>query len=404
MADPWLTLIGLGEDGLDGLSSASRHALDAAEFVFGGPRHLALAGVTDCGRPWPVPFDTAPVLACRGARVVVLASGDPFWFGAGGSLLADLAPGEWVSHPATASFQLAANRLGWRMEDLACVALHAAPFAQLRARLGQGQRLLCTLRDGAAAADLARWLTDKGAGAARLWLMEALGGPRERIRSSTAQAFDIADAQSPALVALDLPVIAGLARRMTPGLPDDQFSHDGQITKQPIRALTLCTLAPRAGERLWDLGAGSGSVAVEWCLQGGHAVAVEARADRVANIRANIDRFGLSTRMQVVEARLEAHLGADRLPAPLASLPPPDAIFIGGGGDAALLETLQTAMPPGVRLVMNAVTLETEALVVAWQAKYGGDLMRIDIARATPLGRLRGWTPSRPVVQWSVTL
>lgn len=394
MADPWLTLIGMGEDGLDGLPPASRNALNAAEIVFGGPRHLVLAAVGNRGRAWPVPFSVAPVLACRGQRVVVLASGDPFWHGAGGSLIGHLEPGEWLSLPAPSTFALAANRLGWRLEAVSCHGLHAAPFARLMPHLGRGQRLICTLRDGAAAAELAAWLVTQGAASARLRVLERLGGPHERTRDTTAQGFAFNDVQAPVAMGIELDDSAGVPR--TPGLADDQFVTDGQITKQPIRALTLCALAPHAGGLLWDIGAGSGSISVEWCLQGGRALAIEARADRVANITANITRFGLQDRMQVVQDKVTQ----GRLPLALTDTRP-DAVFVGGGADAALLQALFAALPRGVRVVINAVTLETEALVLDWHNRHGGALIRIDISRATALGSMRGWTPSRPVVQWS---
>ena len=388
---PWLTLIGIGEDGLAGLSDASRAALDAAEIVFGGPRHLALAGVGARGRAWPVPFSTAPVLAARGRQVAVLASNDPFWFGAGGALVPDLAIGEWRSYPAPSTFALAANRLGWRLEETRCLGLHAAPYARLIADLAPGARLICTLRDGAAAGELAAWLVAQGFGGSRLWLLEALGGPRERVRQAQAEGFALTEIAAPVAVAIAAQGGPGLAR--VPGLPDASFAHDGQITRAPVRALTLSALAPRAGARLWDIGAGSGSVSVEWCLAGGVASAIEARADRVANIRANIAGFGISHRMVVIEGSA---------PAALAGLAAPDAVFIGGGANQALLDTLWGMLPEGVRLVANAVTLETESLLGAWQAQKGGHLMRIELAEVGPLGRMRGWVAGRPVVQWSV--
>lgn len=255
MADPWLTIIGLGEDGPEGLSPASRAALSAARVVFGGSRHLALVEAGDKGHPWPVPFDATPVLAHRGRPTVVLASGDPFWFGAGGSLMAHLTPGEWVSHPAPSTFSLAANRLGWRLEEVQCLGLHAAPFTRLRPVLGRGVRVICTLRDGAAVAELTRWLGTNGHPDARLTILERLGGPQERI--SNGPPPDPIGAPVSAAIEATNPGLPGAS-----GLPDALFAHDGQITKRPVRALTLSALAPRPGERLWDIGAGSGSIGI----------------------------------------------------------------------------------------------------------------------------------------------
>ncbi|MCA0273337.1 MAG: precorrin-6y C5,15-methyltransferase (decarboxylating) subunit CbiE [Proteobacteria bacterium] len=392
MSDPWLTIIGLGEDGPAGLSDASRAALAEAEVIFGGPRHLELVAAGARGRPWPVPFSTAPVLGLRGRKVVVLASGDPFWFGAGGSLVPDLSPGEWTCHPAPSTFGLAAARMGWRLEEVLCFGLHAAPFERLRPVLSAGTRILCLLRDGAAAGALCEWLAERGFGASTVTVLEALGGPRERIRRVTGAA-GISDVAAPVAVAIEVAGAKGMPR--TPGLPDELFAHDGQITKRAIRALTLSALAPRAGEVLWDLGAGSGSISVEWCLAapGARADAVEVRAGRGANIRANAAGFG-------VEHRLTVHYGD--WPALIASLPRPDAVFVGGGLDGERLAALWAVLPEGTRLVVNTVTIGTEALVADWHGRVGGTLSRFDIAEAAPLGRMQGWVPARPVVQWSV--
>ena len=384
-------IIGIGEDGLFGLSDASRKLLATAKIIFGGARHLALAGVFERGHDWPLPFSIDPVLALRGRKVVVLASGNPFWHGVGALLAEALPEGEWVSHPAPSSPSLAANRLGWRLEEVFCLALHAAPATRLRPHLHSGARLICTLRDGATAAEVAEYLTAQGFGASQLHILERLGGPLERRRQNTAAGFCLTSVESPALLAIEVSGAAGLPQ--VAGLPDENFQSDGQITKRPIRALTLSALSPRPGACLWDLGAGSGSISVEWCLAGGRASAVELRPDRAKNIRANAVAFGVEHRLQVVAgAALEA----------LAELPTPDAVFIGGGADKILLAAVWEKIPPGTRLVLNAVTLETEALLLDWHAENGGDLFRFDIAEAAPLGRMRGWIPSRPVVQWSV--
>lgn len=391
MDNPWLTLIGLGEDGPAGLSTASRAALDQAETLFGGPRHLDLVGAGARGQPWPVPFDVAPVLARRGQAVVVLASGDPFWFGAGGSLMEHLSPGEWVSHPAPSTFQLAASRLGWRLEDVLCLGLHAAPFARLRPVLGRGVRAICTLRDGAAVTELAGWLAANGHANARMTVLERLGGPQERVRpvALTDALQDVAAPVSVAIEAAD-PGLPGAS-----GLPDDLFANDGQITKRPVRALTLSALAPRAGEVLWDIGAGSGSVGIEWLLAGGARVeALEADPARAARARGNVEAFGLAHRHRLHEARA---------PEGLEGLPPPDAVFIGGGASEALLSRLWELLPQGARLVLNAVTIETEALVLDWSARHGGQLLKVELSEPTAIGRKRGWRAALPILQWSVT-
>lgn len=392
MDAPWLAIVGLGEDGAEGLTDASREALAAASVIFGGPRHLALVDAGDRGRDWPVPFDLAPLLALRGQRVAMLVSGDPFWHGAGGSVARHLSPGEWQAFPAPSCFSLAAARLGWRIEETTCIGLHAAPFPRLRPVLARGAQVIATMRDGAAPAEFARWLTGLGFGDSRLWVMEALGGPRERIRQVTASGFDLTGIAAPVALAAEVAGGPGLPRAS--GLPDDVFDHDGQITKRPIRALTLSTLAPRAGEMLWDIGGGSGSISVEWCLAGGTACCVEARADRVANIRANAAGFGVDHRLSVITGRA---------PDALAGLPRPDAVFVGGGGDGALFAHLWNVLPGGTRIVANAVTIESECLLAGLHATHGGNLMRIDIAQAGQLGRMRDWQAARPVVQWSVT-
>lgn len=389
MADPWLTIIGIGEDGLAGLSEASRKALAKAETVFGGERHLRLADVGARGKPWPVPFDATAVLCCRGRPTAVLASGDPFWHGVGGSLAGHLAGDEWIAHPAPSTFSLAAARLGWRLEAVTCLALHAAPFERLVPLLSRGARIICLVRNADAAGDLAKWLTARGWGAARLWTLAALGGPREHITQARADSYSLDSTAGPLAVALEAEGGTGLPR--CSGLADDLFIHDGQITKRPLRALALSALAPRPDERLWDIGAGSGSISVEWALAGGTATAIEAREDRAANVRANAAAFGLAHRVSVVTGRA---------PQALCGLDKPDAVFIGGGLDAAMFDSVWSLMPERARLVAHSVTLETEALLSELHNRHGGDLMRVEISHAAPLGRRRSWEAVRPVVQW----
>jgi precorrin-6Y C5,15-methyltransferase (decarboxylating) len=394
---PWLTIVGVGEDGPDGLPPASRRALEAAEVVMGPARHLALLPGLGAERiAWPVPFaDGLPILkSLKGRRVAVLASGDPFWFGAGAVIARELQPGEWRALPGPSTFSLAAARLGWPLERTLCMGLHAAPLARLRPALAPGVRAILLLRDGEAVADLARYLADEGFGATRLTVMEALGGPRERITEAKADALAGPFAH-PVAVAVEV-AGPGVVVPCASGLEDSFFDTDGQITKRPVRALALSALAPRPGETLWDIGGGSGSISVEWCLSHpeSQALSIEPRPDRAARIRANAARFGLE-RLRVVEGTA---------PAALADLPPPQAVFIGGGLSADLLTVLEDRLAPGTRLVAHAVTLVSEALLIAAADRRGGDLLRIELAEAAPLGSRRGWTPARPVVQWRVTL
>jgi precorrin-6B C5,15-methyltransferase / cobalt-precorrin-6B C5,C15-methyltransferase len=244
-ADPWLNIIGIGEDGLAGLSEASRKALAKAEIVFGGDRHLGLADIGARGKPWPVPFDASAVLARRGRPTAVLASGDPFWHGVGSQLAAHLTSDEWIAHPAPSTFSLAAARLGWPLEQAICVGLHAVPFERLVPLLARGARIICLVRDAKAAAELANWLTARGFGASRLWSLSALGGPRESITENRAGTYVAESVLSPLAIAVESDGATGLPRWS--GLPDDLLTHDGQITKRPMRALAVSALAPRAG-------------------------------------------------------------------------------------------------------------------------------------------------------------
>jgi precorrin-6B C5,15-methyltransferase / cobalt-precorrin-6B C5,C15-methyltransferase len=395
---PWLTIVGLGEDGPEGLPTASREALAQAEIVIGPPRHLALLPDLTCERiAWPVPFaDGLDLLdGMRGRKVVALASGDPFWFGAGSVIARRFGPGEWRALPGASVFSLAAARLGWPLERTVTLGLHAAPLPRLRPHLAKGQRVIVLLRNGAAVAALCNLLNDTGFGESTLHVCEALGGPRERVRTGVAARLDFEDIIHPVCVGLEV-AGDGLALPLVPGRPDEIFESDGQITKAPMRALTLAALAPRAEEHLWDIGGGSGSVAIEWLLSAPRlsATSIEPRAKRAENIRRNADRLGVD--------RLEIVTG--HAPEVLEGLRHPDAVFIGGGLSEEMLGWLRRRLAPGTRLVANAVTLESEALLVHAQTELGGSLLRIELAQAAPLGSKRGWKSAYPVVQWSVTL
>ena len=397
----WLSIVGIGEDGVDGLSPIARGMISAAEIVFGGKRHLALATslIRGATRPWPSPFDRTveEVLAYRGRQVCVLASGDPYLYGVGSLLARHVDAVETVVVPAPSAFSLATARLGWPLPEVAQVSLHGRAIDRIRPHLQPGAKVLALTSDAEGPAALAQLLTATGFGDSRLIILEALGGPRERMRSAPAAAFDVAGVDPLNVVAIE--VTAGENARVlgrAPGLADDLYEHDGQLTKREIRALTLSALAPRRHELLCDIGAGAGSVAIEWMLADPSlsAIAIEARADRAARIRRNAAAFGVP-QLEVIEGTA---------PGALHGLRQPDAVFIGGGAsDAGVIDTAVAALRPGGRLVVNAVTLESEALLLARHASLGGSLARVAISRAEPVGGMTGWRPTLPVTQWAWT-
>jgi precorrin-6Y C5,15-methyltransferase (decarboxylating) len=408
-AGRWLTILGIGEDGLDGLSPAARRLLDAADLVVGGTRHLALAGLGRAagsagagtsGRPetlaWPSPLEDAlpAILARRGERVVVLATGDPFLYGVGSTLCRRIPADEILCIPAPSAFALAASRLGWSQQDTVPLSLHGRSFARLLPHLQPAARILALSWDGSTPGRLAETLVKRGMGGSRITVLEAMGGPRERIRSASAEAFAIDGIDPLNTVAVE--VSAGPGARVIPrsaGLPDDLFEHDGQITKREVRAVTLAALAPRRGELLWDIGAGSGSIGIEWMLAdpANRAIAIEPRDDRAARVGRNAVALGVPD-LAVVQGEA---------PAALAGLATPDAVFVGGGaGDDGVVDTAWSRLRPGGRMVLNAVTLETQAQATALCRRLGGELVSIAIARAVPVGGFLGWKPAMPVVQW----
>ena len=396
---PWLTIVGIGEDGLAGLGDEAKAAIAAAEVVFGGARHLELADTAIRGERhvWLSPFERSveAVLAARGRPVAVLASGDPFFYGVGVTLCRRIARAEMRVFPAPSSFSLAASRMGWALQDVACVSLHGRPIDLIRPHLHPGSRILALTSDSDGPAALAALLADNGFGASQLTVLEALGGARERVSSHRADRFALVDADMLNVCAVEVAVGDGArVLALTPGLDDGLFEHDGQITKREVRALTLSALAPRRGELLWDIGAGSGSIGIEWMLADPslRAIAIEGHPERAARIRRNAQAFGVPG-LSVVEGVA---------PAALAGLAMPDAIFIGGGGsEAGVMEAALSGLKPGGRLVANAVTTEMEAVLLAHHARLGGSLVRIDVARASPVGRMTGWRPAMPVTQWS---
>jgi len=389
----WLTVIGIGEDGFKGLGKNARHALLRATRIFGGQRQLDLLPPCIRGQrqAWPSPFSLDPVLALRDEPVCVLASGDPMFFGVGASLARHLRPDEMLILPAPSSCSLAAARMGWPLQDVVTLSLVARPIAALNAQLFSGVRLLVLSNDGASPAAVAALLRERGFGPSRLTVLEHLGGPAERRIDGLAQ-----DWNAPSIADLNLLAIDCIASADAPrlsrvaGLPDSAFEHDGQLTKRDVRAITLARLAPVPGELLWDVGAGSGSIGIEWMRAhpSCRALAIEADEGRQALIEHNRDALGVPG-LQLIRGKA---------PHALAGLERPDAIFIGGGVTReGVLDTCWARLKPGGRLVANAVTLQSEMTLMAWREQHGGELTHVHIAQAQPLGDFDTWRQALPI-------
>ena len=392
----WLAVIGIGEDGLAGLSAAARTLVETAETLVGGERHLAMVPPGAAERLlWARPLtDTIGAIAARrGSRVTVLASGDPLWYGVGAVLARHFAHDEMTILPQPGAFSLAAARLGWAIADCAILSLHGRPLDSLRLHLAPRRRLLLLSEDGMTPRAVARLLTELGWGPSRLTVFEHLGGLREAMLTDEAQSWGERRTSDLNTIALEChagPDARPLSRLT--GLPDDAFEHDGQLTKRAVRAITLAALGPLPGETLWDIGAGSGSIAIEWlrATEGGAVIAVERNPERAAMIARNAVALGVPA-LQIVIATA---------PQALSGLEPPDAVFVGGGiADAALLPALWDALRPGGRLVANVVSLAGERTILDWQARHGGTLTRIAVSHSEPLGAQEAWRPHLPVTQ-----
>jgi precorrin-6Y C5,15-methyltransferase (decarboxylating) len=396
----WLSIVGIGEDGVEGLSSVARHLIGSAALVVGGTRHLELANSLIQGRclAWPSPLSEAfdEIKRHRGRAVVVLASGDPFHYGVGKQLAEFVAVEEFLCLPQPSAFSLAAARMGWALQDVALVTLHGRPLHGIIRHLHTGNRILALSWDGTTPYRLAELLTARQMGQSRITVCEAIGGPRERIRHATAENFDIDDIAALNTIAIEIVAEpgAGIAA-LTPGLDDAFFEHDGQLTKRDIRAVTLSALEPRPSELLWDVGLGAGSIAIEWLLRHPslRAIGIEARQDRADRAARNAASLG-APELEIVHGRA---------PEALAGLARPDAVFVGGGMTKdGVFEAVWEALKPGGRLVANAVSLETEARLAKYFHRFGGELIRLQVARADKIGTMSGWRPAMPVTQWRV--
>ncbi len=395
----WLSVIGIGEDGLAGLSPAARALVDGAEVLIGGERHLAMVpadGRERCTWGSPLHALVAEIAERRGQRVCVLATGDPMAYGIGVTLARHIPRAEMTIIPALSAFSLAAARLGWSLAEVDTLTLHGRPLALLQSFVQPGAKLLLLSNDGTTPGQVAALLCARGYGDSHLSVLAHMGGPQETMIDG--HAHDWGDSDSPDFNTIAVTCIAASDAPLlphTPGLPDEAFQNDGQLTKREVRCVTIAALAPVAGQHLWDVGAGCGSVAIEWlrAARNSTATAVERQTERVALIAANASALG-TPHLEIVTGEA---------PAALADLPRPDAVFIGGGlSHGGLIDLCWERLRPGGRLVANAVTVQGEAALADWHGRNGGTLTRIAIARAAPVGDLTGWKPLMPVTQLAV--
>ena len=382
---------------MEGLVPATRATVEAAEIIIGGDRHHALTdNITAERLAWPHPFDAliSTIEGLRGRRVVILATGDPLWFSVGARIGRALDPSEIIYHPQLSAFQLAAARMGWSLPDVETLTVHGRPVEQMIAFIQPDARLLVLTTGAETPAQIAAFLTQRGFGGSKMTVLAAMGGKDEARFDGTAASWnhEVPAFNTLAVECIAAPDAALLPR--VPGLADNLFQSDGTMTKQEVRAATVAKLMPMRGALLWDIGTGCGSVAIEWmrAARYARAIGIEPRADRRAMAAANALALG-APKLELIEGTVpEALIGLDA----------PDAIFIGGGLSRATFDAAWDALRPLGRLVANAVTLESEAELIALHKIHGGDLVKISIHRAEPVGRMTGWRPSMPVTQWSL--
>ena len=396
MTSPWLHVVGIGEDGMDGLNPLTRSVVESAEVIIGGDRHHEFSGISGVERiAWPSPFDPLieRIRSLRGRRVVVLVTGDPLWYSAGARIGRAIDSSEVTFHPHVSAFQLASVRMGWSMADVETLTVHGRPVEQMIAFIQPGQCLLILTTGSETPSKIAAFLAERGFGRSQMTVLAEMGGQREQRFEGQASDWDhvVPDFNTLAVECVAASDAALLPR--VPGLADDMFSNDGTMTKSEVRAVTLARLMPMRGALLWDIGCGCGSVAIEWMRAARHsrAIGIEPRADRRLLAARNALALG-TPGLQLVDGTA---------PAALDGLEKPDAIFIGGGLTPEIVSSCLETLRPLGRLVCNAVTLETEARLNRVHREYGGDLVRIQVSRARPVGRRHGWNPHMAVTQWS---
>ena len=396
----WLNIIGLGEDGLDALPQRLRALVDQAELIVGGARHLAMAADAKAEKQsWASPLSRTidEIWARRGRPVVVLATGDPMHFGIGVALARRVPAAELAVHPHISAFSLAAARMHWPLAEVDCLTIHGRPLELLIGAAAPDRKLFLLAHDGGSPAEITRLLTELGYGESEVTVLEHMGGSRERVYAGRAAGWNFPRAA-------DLNTIAVLCRAgqdarllsLAPGLPDEAFAHDGQLTKREIRAATLAALRPLPGQMLWDVGAGCGSVAIEWLRthRSLAAIAIEADPARQELIARNAAALGTPFLKLIKGTAPQSYDG----------LPEPDAVFIGGGlSEDGVIEQAWARLKPGGRMVANAVTAEGETRLLAWRERHGGGMTRLSVARLSPVGDLHGWRPLMPVTQWAGT-
>ena len=393
----WLHIVGIGEDGMDGLAPATRAVVESAEIIIGGARHHQLSDAVKAERlAWPSPFDTLIDLlkSHAGRRVVVLATGDPLWYSVGARIGREIEPSEICYHPQIGAFQLASARMGWSMADLETLTVHGRPVEQMIAFIQPDLRLLILTTGAQTPGQIAAFLSERGFGKSKMTVLAHMGGPDEARFDGLAESWDheVPPFNTLAVDCIAAPDAALLPR--VPGLADELFQGDGTMTKQEVRAVTLAKLMPMRGALLWDIGTGCGSIAVEWmrAARYARAIGIEPKAERRAWAAANALALGVP-KLELIEGTA---------PDALDGLDAPDAIFIGGGLSEATFEAAWAALKPLGRLVANAVTLESEAVLMALHKTYGGQLVKLSVNRAEPIGGLTGWRPMMPVTQWSL--